>query len=325
MRARWLLMMAVVLGLVALAPAQERRARVLLEDGRELIGRVVVMNLEQLQLVVDKEIVTIPAADIKSCRFEKPVGVAGSGETPTPAAPLGEAAVPVRPATGEGQVPGASSGSGVPAAVGSGSGDAGPGGSDSDSLDSGESAPGEDGARAAAGGDSAPGSKGGSGDRVATRQSGVVLHYEPVASEPPKTRFRARLAAIDARYPWLYPADPAQWISLGLLLFSALSLIIHMSVVVAGAENPHFARSLGLACCGMVMAFLQFAMVPGNDFGVFAMLIGNTALALFTTRLAFGLARSSTFVAFAVQLGLAVVVFGVLELVTTLLGSVAVA
>ncbi|MCA8948848.1 MAG: hypothetical protein KDE27_05055, partial [Planctomycetes bacterium] len=130
---------------------------------------------------------------------------------------------------------------------------------------------------------------------------------------------------VDRIYPWLSPTNPAQWASLGLLLFSGLSLIIHISVVVAGAESAAFGRSLGLALVYLVAALGQTALVPNGDFAVFSMLIGNTAMALFSLRGLFGLARSSTFVALAVQLGFLTLAWGVLELISSLLGSVAAA
>ena len=58
------------------------------------------------------------------------------------------------------------------------------------------------------------------------------------------------------------------------------------------------------------------------DLSIVLMLLGNTSLLLFGLCTVLGLARFSAAVALCVQLGFAVLVFGILELVTALLGSV---
>ena len=95
--------------------------------------------------------------------------------------------------------------------------------------------------------------------------------------------------------------------------------------MVAGAEAPQFGRSVGLALVYLLAAAAQTALVPNTDVGVLGMLVGNTSLILLALHGLYRLARTSTFVAFAVQLGLVVVGFGVLELIDSLLGSVAAA
>ena len=66
-------------------------------------------------------------------------------------------------------------------------------------------------------------------------------------------------------------------------------------------------------------------MVPVNDLSVVLMILLNSTLSLFGLVGLFGLSRSGAAVALMVQLGFAVLVFGILELVTALLGSVGVA
>lgn len=137
-----------------------------------------------------------------------------------------------------------------------------------------------------------------------------------------QSRLKRRIAALDAVYPWLCPADPAQWASLGILLFAVLSLIVHGSVVIAGAETASFGRSMGLAVVYLVAAFGQVALVPSTDVAVFSMLFGNSAVVMFALRALFGLPRGNAFVAFAVQAGFSAVAFGILQLVDSLLRSV---
>jgi len=133
---------------------------------------------------------------------------------------------------------------------------------------------------------------------------------------------RARLAAIDSRYPWLSPTSPTQWISLGLLLFSVLSLVVHGSARIVGTDAPAFARSMALAGVYLLAAAVQFALLPANDFATFSALIGNSAVVLFLVRKVFDLQRLSAFVAVAVQVGFLMLGLSILELVGALLGSV---
>lgn len=136
------------------------------------------------------------------------------------------------------------------------------------------------------------------------------------------SRWRERLHRLDEAYPWLQPTAPVQWLSLGLLLTILLSLMVHASVIVAGAEGASLGRSIGLAIWYLVTGLLQVAAVPGNDFTVVLMLLANPTLALFWLSGLFGLTRLGASIAFAVQLGFAVLGYGVLELVTAILGSI---
>src|SRR5688572_31548623 len=52
------------------ARAQERIATIVLDDGSQLMGRVVAMDVGSLQLDVRGRIVTVTSARIRSCRIE---------------------------------------------------------------------------------------------------------------------------------------------------------------------------------------------------------------------------------------------------------------
>ncbi len=71
-----------------------------------------------------------------------------------------------------------------------------------------------------------------------------------------------------------------------------------------------------------VTTLLQVALVPTLQLSTFVMLIANPALALFWLRSLFDLTRGAAVIAFAVQLGFVLLGYGVLELVTALLGSI---
>ncbi len=137
-----------------------------------------------------------------------------------------------------------------------------------------------------------------------------------------RSLWRARLEAIDEAYPWLSPTVPSQWISLGLLLAVSMSLVVYLSVRVAGAEGAGLGASLVLALWYLVTTVVQVATVSVNDASVTLMLLANPAFALFGMSAMFGLPRSGAVIAYAIQLGFLVLGYGVLELINSLLASI---
>lgn len=137
-----------------------------------------------------------------------------------------------------------------------------------------------------------------------------------------RSRWRVRLKRLDALYPWLVPAAPTQWCSLLLVLLTLGSLTVHTSTRVAGAESIGMGRCIAMAAWYLATAMAQMAWAPTHDLGIALMLLGNPTLALFGLCSLFGLSRVGALMAFVVQLGCAVVGYGVLELVTAVLASV---
>lgn len=270
------LSMLFVLLVACLAPAQERRATVQLDDGKVLTGIVLAMDLTTLQMQVGHEVMTLPATRIKSCRFDVEDG-GGNAAPPT-------AMVPIANDTREAQP--------EPAVT----------------PEEGKAA---------------------TKPRITWKrplpdpidpEAAVELPHD----ERRQTRLRARIEALDRAYPWLEPTAPPQWISLGLLLAIASTLVVHLSVRFAGAEASGLGRCFGLTAWYMLTGFLQLAMVPVNDLSVTLMLLANTTMALFWVGALFALPRINALIAFAIQLGFVALGYGVLELVNALLGSVGV-
>ena len=135
---------------------------------------------------------------------------------------------------------------------------------------------------------------------------------------------KRRIEALDQAYPWLAPAAPSQWISLGLLLLVGSGLIVHMSVHICGGERPRLGRSVGLGIWYLLTAFAQVALVPVHDLSISVMVLFNGSVSLFWLCLLFGLTRGQAIIAQVVQLGFGALVFAILELVTSLLGSMGV-
>jgi hypothetical protein len=137
-----------------------------------------------------------------------------------------------------------------------------------------------------------------------------------------RSLFRQRLEAIDEAYPWLCPAAPSQWASLGLSLFTLLTLVIYFSVKITGQELASMPRSMVLTVWYLLTGALQFGLVPALDIATVAILFGNTAFALFWLRALFGITRGAALLAYVVQVGCIVLGLGVLELADSILRSI---
>lgn len=244
------------------AAPRDRQVTVTLNDGKVVQGKVVAMDLASLQVESGEFVVTIPAADIRTCHFDDGTGT------------MHEVTLPAQPPVPEAKAP----------------------------------------AKAA---DPAPRAR-------LPLQDPVAGELDPasIPHDLRRSRWRSRLADLDERYPWLVPAAPMQWLSIGLLLFACLSLVVHLSTSVVGAEANAAGRCMALAAWYMVTTLLQVALVPTLQLSTFVMLIANPALALFWLRSLFDLTRGAAVIAFAVQLGFVLLGYGVLELVTALLGSI---
>lgn len=268
---------------------QERHATVKLDGGVTLEGAIVAMDLEHLELRTADGLVSIPSGRIRRFAY-----LDASGE-PEPAAPrraVGGSPPPpdVDEPQGEGDyLADAAIDSAMPLGEGA------------------RTAP----ARAIRG-SSAPHALGVESDGDA----------EPPFDLRHTSRFAARVALLDARYPWLVPAVPMQWASLGLALFALLSLAIQSAIKVAAGESPEFSRSVRLAAVYLLAAGAQFSFVPVNDFAMVVTLLANPAVVLFLHCRWFGLGRIAALLALAVQLGFLVLGFGALELVDALLASI---
>jgi hypothetical protein len=137
-----------------------------------------------------------------------------------------------------------------------------------------------------------------------------------------RTLLESRLEALDEAYPWLCPTAPVQWGSLGFLLFTLMTLVVHVGTKVCGAEFPSLGRCMLITLWYLVSGVVQVAFVPVLHVTTVAMLIGNSAMALFCLCSLFGMTRGAAVLAFAVQLGFVLLGYGVLQLVDALLKSV---
>ncbi len=136
------------------------------------------------------------------------------------------------------------------------------------------------------------------------------------------SRLSRRIAKLDEYYPWLAPAAPTQWLSLGLFLLVGAGLFVHLSVFVAGADRPHVTRSVGLGVVYCVAGTAQVALAPVTDLSITMMLTLNVSFALFLLCKLFSLTRAQALTSMLVQLGTCAAVYGLLELVTRLLDTV---
>ena len=282
----------VVFACSTLAPlaAQERLASVQLVDGRKLEGKVLEMDLEHLAVEVDGKVLRLPASSIRNCRFR-------DGDDPATQA-LKEDEQAERSALAAGEA-----------------------GTSTSTTASPTPPPEHDAAAAVAAaplGEPAP----------AVTWTGPL--QDPIDPTSPanvpvdlrdRYHLRRRIDALDRAYPWLAPAAPSQWISLGLLLLVGSGLVVHMAVRVSGADRPRLGRSVGLGVYYLTTALAQVALVPVNDLSVSVMVLINGSMSLFLLCMLFGLTRGQAIVAQVVQLGFCALVFAILELVSSLLGT----
>ena len=278
---RLLALVVLLHALIASAAAQQRYATVRLEGGRELQGRVLEMNLEELKLVVGEEVLSLPANKIRTCRFQ---------DEPPAAAPAGE----VAPAAPAGEAP-------------------------AEAVDPAEAAEAVDPAEEGAGEAPKP-----HVTWTAPRPDPVdpsALDVLPV-DERDLSRLQRRIGKLDEFYPWLAPAAPAQWLSLGLFLLVGAGLFVHFSVYVAGADRPHVLRSAGLGVGYCIAGVGQLALAPVTDLSITMMLTLNVSFALFLLCKLYSLTRLQALTAMVVQLGSCAAFYGLLELVTRLLDTV---
>ncbi|MBK8100649.1 MAG: hypothetical protein IPK26_26470 [Planctomycetes bacterium] len=234
---RWLLLMLWCL-LALPAVAQDRIAKVELEDGRVLQGRVVAMDIAGMRIEVDGLEVAIDARTIRVCTFttvgEPPAEESGqeSGESGNP-----------------GSATGSDPGTAPEVTAPPSSGDATEGGT------------------TGTGGEPEPESADQAGTGKPPKSSARTRVRRP-PPEPPagakdrRSPGRRRLEALDRAYPWLAPEQPVQWFSLGLTLFALLSLCVHGSARIALSENLLFGRSCWLAAWILVSTILQVAILP---------------------------------------------------------------
>lgn len=256
-----------VLLLTVCGRAQQRHAKVTLDDGTVLQGSVIAMDLATLQISIDGVVQTLQASRIQECRFLEP---AKPSEVAKP-----EVIAETPPAEPQAQEPPVR--------------------------------------------------------RKAAATSTLPVEYVPGADIDPesvphdlrhRSLLRSRIEALDEAYPWLAPTAPVQWISLCFLLFTVMSLIVHIGTKVCGAETLSLGRCMLITLWYMLSGFLQVAMVPVLHVTTVVMLIGNTAIALFLLRGLFGMTRGAAVLAFAVQLGFVLLGYGILQLVDALLKSV---
>ncbi|GAB4141184.1 MAG: hypothetical protein Fur0037_07940 [Planctomycetota bacterium] len=131
----------------------------------------------------------------------------------------------------------------------------------------------------------------------------------------------ARLRDLDRRYPWLSPTQPAQWVSLGVMLFVFASFAFFFSTQLVGSEVGSFARAVGCSVLGMLVAAVEVAIVPSSPPILAAVLVADLLLLLPVLRVSFELSLGSALLAVLFLLIFAGAAFGILEAVDKILLS----
>lgn len=131
-----------------------------------------------------------------------------------------------------------------------------------------------------------------------------------------------RMEAVDVRFPWLFPAEPLQWISLSVLLFALLSLGVHAGVRIVAMEPVAFGRATAIGLWLLISGLVQVAWVPGATPAVVGSLVANSLLSLYLFKVAYGLSLGAGFLAWLLLAGQAAVAYGALVLTDTMFRSI---
>ncbi|MGE3174516.1 MAG: hypothetical protein AB7O97_17935 [Planctomycetota bacterium] len=297
---RSLLLFLVGILCTAVAPAQARQVKLELEDGKVVEGLVVEIDSRAIRVDVDGVQTTYQTDQIRKAQFTEVDGPAPkvSGEPAAPVAVQPAAPQPASPPTAQ-SAPVASAPAAAPEHPAPAAESAAPPASASPPAD----APQQPAA--------------GAGDPAAAASTPTVHRrrgFTPL--------WRDRTEALDRRYPWLFPAEPLQWISLGVMLFALLSLAVHYASRMAAAEQPGFGRACGLGAWLLLSSMAQVAFVPGTREGI-AGAIGGSAVVMIvlfgvTYRLSFG----ASILALLLLTIEGAVGYGVLQLVDSTLRSI---
>lgn len=165
-------------------------------------------------------------------------------------------------------------------------------------------------------------------DRTARRPARPAARNAEGASDAaagPMRPFRMRTVELQERYPWLVPAQPYQWVSLVVTLFSLLSLFSHFAAKLSGADQPSFGRSMGLAFGLLAALGVEFALVAQQSRAFFLAALTFAALVPVMHRSFYRMSFAGSLLAsllFTAQVALG---YAVLQLVDTMLCSMGVA
>ncbi len=140
----------------------------------------------------------------------------------------------------------------------------------------------------------------------------------PVRRSP----WQRRAMALDRRYPWLFPAQPLQWISLSVMLFALLSLASHWSARLVAGEAVGFGRALGYALLLLVAGATQAALLPDSRAAGLGAAVGSGLLVLLGNKLCFRLSVVRSLGASMLLSAFALLGYGVLHLVDATLRSI---
>lgn len=97
------------------------------------------------------------------------------------------------------------------------------------------------------------------------RPAARVTDSTPRPSPRGRALWDTRVQALDRAFPWLFPAEPLQWISLGITLFALLSLAIHFAARVSATDRLGFGRALGFGFIALAGTVAQMAVLPSTD------------------------------------------------------------
>ena len=136
--------------------------------------------------------------------------------------------------------------------------------------------------------------------------------------------WQARREALQQDYPWLFPSEGYQWVSLAAMLFALVSLASHFSARLSSPDPVGFGPSLGFAACLLVGATVETAFVPLDSAAMTVAMGGSAVLVVILNRLCYPLSVGGSVLAtllFALQCGIGYAVLQLLDSTLRQIGS----
>lgn len=131
-----------------------------------------------------------------------------------------------------------------------------------------------------------------------------------------------RKSELDQHYPWLFPTEGYQWVSLFAMLFALLSLSAHLAARMASPDPIGFGRAMSFSMLVLCGAAVEMAFVPATNGAVGVALGCSGLLLVLLHRLCYSLSFGGAFLAtllLTVECGLG---YALLELLDSTLRSI---
>lgn len=145
---------------------------------------------------------------------------------------------------------------------------------------------------------------------------------QPLREVVYRTVWDRRKAELDQHYPWLFPTEAYQWVSLFAMLFALLSLAAHLAARLASPDPIAFGRAMTFAFLVLMGGAAQMAFVPATAPAVAVSVGCSGLLIVLLHRLCYSLSFGGALVASLLLTVECSIGYGLLELLDSTLRSI---